>query len=150
MAILYRESAFIITLSQSVVSRNISAIDDDCFWVAHVQVVLNSEGLTSQKRLRSIEFVKLNIPLKGYAQDYFILYCNKRRFLIVFKAVFLNVVNTVPISLVPSSTVFMTLINVKVKVKLSLCLTNIALSHEGVWGSGCIDSHFLDLGTSWT
>jgi hypothetical protein len=34
------------------------------------------------------------------------------------------------------------------KVKLSLCLTNSALSHEGVWGSGCIDPYFLDLGTS--
>jgi hypothetical protein len=30
-----------------------------------------------------------------------------------------------------------------------LCLTNQALCHEGVWGSGCIDPHFLDLGTSW-
>jgi hypothetical protein len=36
-----------------------------------------------------------------------------------------------------------------VKVKLSLSLTNYALCHEGVWGSGCIDQHFLDLGTSW-
>jgi hypothetical protein len=35
------------------------------------------------------------------------------------------------------------------KVKLSLCLTNQTLRHEGVWGSGCIDPHFLDLGTSW-
>jgi hypothetical protein len=34
-------------------------------------------------------------------------------------------------------------------VKLSLCLINYALRDEGVWGSGCIDSHFLDLGTSW-
>jgi hypothetical protein len=34
------------------------------------------------------------------------------------------------------------------KVKLSLCLTNLALRHEGIWGSGCIDLHFLDLGTS--
>jgi hypothetical protein len=34
-------------------------------------------------------------------------------------------------------------------VKVSLCLTNYALRHEGVWGSGCIDPHFLDLGTSW-
>jgi hypothetical protein len=34
-----------------------------------------------------------------------------------------------------------------IKVKLSPCLTNEAL-HEGVWGSGCIDSHCLDLGTS--
>jgi hypothetical protein len=35
------------------------------------------------------------------------------------------------------------------KVKLSLCLTNWALRHEGVWGSGFIDPRFLDLGTSW-
>jgi hypothetical protein len=35
------------------------------------------------------------------------------------------------------------------KVKLSLCFTNQALRHEGVWGSGCVDPHFLDLGTSW-
>jgi hypothetical protein len=38
---------------------------------------------------------------------------------------------------------------IKVKVKLSLCLTNQALHHEGVWESGCIDPHFLDLGTNW-
>jgi hypothetical protein len=25
-----------------------------------------------------------------------------------------------------------------------------ALGHEGVWGSGYIDPHFLDLGTSWS
>jgi hypothetical protein len=37
----------------------------------------------------------------------------------------------------------------KVKVKLSLCLTNWALYHEGIWGSGCIDPHIIDLGTSW-
>jgi hypothetical protein len=36
-----------------------------------------------------------------------------------------------------------------IKVKLSLCLTNQALRHEGVWGSGCLDPQFLDLGTSW-
>jgi hypothetical protein len=35
------------------------------------------------------------------------------------------------------------------KVKLFLCWTNWALHHEGVWRSGCIDPHFLDLGTSW-
>jgi hypothetical protein len=35
------------------------------------------------------------------------------------------------------------------KVKLSLCLTNLALRHEGVCGSGCTDPHYLDLGTSW-
>jgi hypothetical protein len=37
----------------------------------------------------------------------------------------------------------------KVKVKMSLCLTNWALRHEGVWRNGCIDPHFLDLGSSW-
>jgi hypothetical protein len=37
-----------------------------------------------------------------------------------------------------------------VKVKLSLCLTkHYTLHHEGVWGSECVDSHFLDLGTCW-
>jgi hypothetical protein len=35
------------------------------------------------------------------------------------------------------------------KVKLSLFLTNYPLCHEAVWGSGCIDPHFLHLGTSW-
>jgi hypothetical protein len=34
------------------------------------------------------------------------------------------------------------------KLKLSLCLINYALRHDGVWGR-CIDSRFLDLGTSW-
>jgi hypothetical protein len=33
-----------------------------------------------------------------------------------------------------------------VNVKLSMCLTK---CHEGVWGSGYKDPHFLDLGTSW-
>jgi hypothetical protein len=37
----------------------------------------------------------------------------------------------------------------KGKIKMSLCITNEALRHEDVWGSGCIDPHFLDLGTSW-
>jgi hypothetical protein len=37
----------------------------------------------------------------------------------------------------------------KGKVKLPLCLTNQALRHEGIWRSGCIDSCFLGLGTSW-
>jgi hypothetical protein len=27
--------------------------------------------------------------------------------------------------------------------------TRITLRHEDVWESGCIDRHFLDLGTSW-
>jgi hypothetical protein len=35
------------------------------------------------------------------------------------------------------------------KVKLSHFLINEALRHEDVWGSGCIDPRFLDLGTSW-
>jgi hypothetical protein len=34
-------------------------------------------------------------------------------------------------------------------VKLSLCLTNEVLRHQGVWGSVRIDPYFLDLGTSW-
>jgi hypothetical protein len=34
------------------------------------------------------------------------------------------------------------------KVKFSLCLTNSALRLEDVWGSGSIDPHNLDLGTS--
>jgi hypothetical protein len=41
------------------------------------------------------------------------------------------------------------MILVKVTVKFSLCLTNLALCHEGVWESGCIDPCFRDLGTSW-
>jgi hypothetical protein len=41
--------------------------------------------------------------------------------------------------------------SLKKKVKLSLCLTNYALHHEDVrGGSGCIDPHFRDLGTSWS
>jgi hypothetical protein len=36
-----------------------------------------------------------------------------------------------------------------IKVNLPLCLTNYALLHEGLWGSGCIDPHFLHLGTTW-
>jgi hypothetical protein len=35
------------------------------------------------------------------------------------------------------------------KVKSFLCLINYALRHEVVWGRGCINPHFLDLGTSW-
>jgi hypothetical protein len=38
---------------------------------------------------------------------------------------------------------------IKVKVNLTLCLTNKALRHKGVWGSGCIDPDFLDLGSGW-
>jgi hypothetical protein len=37
----------------------------------------------------------------------------------------------------------------KNKLLFSLCLTNWALRHEGVWGSGCINPRFLYLGTSW-
>jgi hypothetical protein len=36
----------------------------------------------------------------------------------------------------------------KVKIKLSLCLTNKTLRHKGVWGIGCINPHFLYLGTN--
>jgi hypothetical protein len=35
------------------------------------------------------------------------------------------------------------------KVKLALCLTDQSLYHDSVWGSGCIDPYFLDLGISW-
>jgi hypothetical protein len=35
------------------------------------------------------------------------------------------------------------LMNVHVMVKLSLCLTNSALCHKGVWGSRCVDPLFL-------
>jgi hypothetical protein len=38
--------------------------------------------------------------------------------------------------------------SVKIKAKLFLRVTNKALHHEGVWGSGCIDPRFLDLGHS--
>jgi hypothetical protein len=34
------------------------------------------------------------------------------------------------------------------KAKLSLCLTNQARRHEGVWKSVCMDPRILDLGTS--
>jgi hypothetical protein len=30
-----------------------------------------------------------------------------------------------------------------------MCLTNYALRHEGVWGSGCIKQPFPDIGISW-
>jgi hypothetical protein len=33
--------------------------------------------------------------------------------------------------------------------KISLCLTNFALRHEDVWGSGFVVPRFLDLDTSW-
>jgi hypothetical protein len=33
--------------------------------------------------------------------------------------------------------------------KISFCLISYALRNEGVWGSGCIDQYFLDLGISW-
>jgi hypothetical protein len=39
--------------------------------------------------------------------------------------------------------------SLNVKGQLSLCITNEALYHEGVWGSGCIDPCFLDLSTNW-
>jgi hypothetical protein len=35
------------------------------------------------------------------------------------------------------------------QVNLSLSLINKDLHHKDIWGSGCIDPHFLDLGTSW-
>jgi hypothetical protein len=39
--------------------------------------------------------------------------------------------------------------SIYIYIYLSLCLTNYALAHEGVWGSGYIDPRFLGLGTSW-
>jgi hypothetical protein len=33
------------------------------------------------------------------------------------------------------------------KIKLSLCLTNLALRYKDVWGSGFIDPRFLDVGS---
>jgi hypothetical protein len=41
------------------------------------------------------------------------------------------------------------LLKLKATVKLSLCAINYALNHEGVRRSGCIDPHFLALGSSW-
>jgi hypothetical protein len=35
------------------------------------------------------------------------------------------------------------------KVDLCLCLSNSALRHEDVWGSGCVDPCIFDLGISW-
>jgi hypothetical protein len=39
--------------------------------------------------------------------------------------------------------------DIKVKVKLSVCLSSEALCHEDVWASECIDPRILDLGSSW-
>jgi hypothetical protein len=36
-----------------------------------------------------------------------------------------------------------------IRVAKFLCLTNKALSQEGVWGSGCINPRFIELDTSW-
>jgi hypothetical protein len=35
------------------------------------------------------------------------------------------------------------IVKMMLKVKFSLCLTNLALRHEGVWGSGFIDQNFF-------
>lgn len=32
----------------------------------------------------------------------------------------------------------------QVKVKFSLCLTNQAMCHENIWGSGCTNPHILE------
>jgi hypothetical protein len=40
-------------------------------------------------------------------------------------------------------------INTHIMVNLSLWLSNYALRHEDVWGSGCTEPHILDCGTSW-
>jgi hypothetical protein len=39
--------------------------------------------------------------------------------------------------------------NTGIKIKLFLYVCHHALRHKGIWGSGCIDPRFLDLGTSW-
>jgi hypothetical protein len=43
---------------------------------------------------------------------------------------------------------YLSLFHLKIKEKLSLCLTNSALRHEDVWRSGYINSCILDLGIS--
>jgi hypothetical protein len=48
-----------------------------------------------------------------------------------------------------NSVLLTALLNIQVKVKFSLTLTNSALRHEDVWGSGYIDPRVLHLGTSW-
>jgi hypothetical protein len=35
------------------------------------------------------------------------------------------------------------------KMKLSPCLTDYALHHDSIWGSGRTDPGFIDLSTSW-
>jgi hypothetical protein len=35
------------------------------------------------------------------------------------------------------------------RINLSQCLTNEALRHGDLWGSGCTDPCFLDIGTRW-
>jgi hypothetical protein len=72
-----------------------------------------------------------------YIHKYIFSFCIFCFLLSVFELYFLDV------------TFVIVLLCVKGKVKLSLCLTNEALHHEDIWGSGCIDPHFLDLGTSW-
>jgi hypothetical protein len=38
---------------------------------------------------------------------------------------------------------------IRIKINLSLCVTNLAVRREDVWGSGCIDPRNFDLRTSW-
>jgi hypothetical protein len=40
-------------------------------------------------------------------------------------------------------------LDMEAKVKLFLCLTKQALQHGDVWGSGCMDPHFVVHGNSW-
>jgi hypothetical protein len=53
------------------------------------------------------------------------------------------------INFVVSKIIYIYIYICMVKVKMYLYVTNLALRHEGVWGSGYIDPHFLDFGTSW-
>jgi hypothetical protein len=56
---------------------------------------------------------------------------------------------SVVLNLFSASCCYLTNDEILCTAKLSLCLTNYALHYEGVWESGCIDPHFLDIGTSW-
>jgi hypothetical protein len=47
------------------------------------------------------------------------------------------------------STIYISLCRSNHRLNSAEVLTNWALRHENVWGSGCIDPHFLDLGISW-
>jgi hypothetical protein len=70
--------------------------------------------------------------------------------LCVYKCIPLSLIGNGSVRALPMTTnTQATIEELLVKVTLSLCLTNYALRHEGLWGSGRIDPRFLDLGTSW-